>query len=314
MATQVKAKYRGTQLAFYSIGETGWNNCKRRIAAFALKKAKYTIAFVDGKLAAIAAAKALPDEEQRNQFSEEDRVQLIPLRDDCAQNFLDVKGYIRDAFLPAEWKGKYEAAGGTKYEKAVADNWEFVDGMNEEMEAFISANSAVLTTPGGMPAGFAADVASDSDDYADKYLELKTSRQTGSSTAAKLTANNDCHDDLMEMFKDAVEMVYHKDAEAQKEFTYQVIKNIVSPPGAAGLDVKVLLPDNSLSAEGKVTIVNEGGVPKIVLLSAGNPAPFNSIDSDKWDVKVEVPGFPTVNVTKEVNVGVRARVTVKVGV
>jgi len=313
MALLIKPLYGGTQLEFYSIAETGWTNCKNRIAPFAAKKPKYTLLFVQGKLAALASAKLLPDEEQRNQLSETDRVQLKPLGDTCLQNQLDLRGYIRDAYPEAEWKSRYEAAGSTKYEKAAKENWEFVEGMNEEMETFIAANVAALTAPGGMPLTFKQKVEDDADDFTDEYLELKTSRQTGTATAAKISANNACYKDLMEMFKDGVEMVYHNNAEAQKEFTYSVIKDIVSPPGAASLSVTVQLPDDSLAGEGAVSIKKEGSPVIRLLLSAANPLLFASIDVARYDVTIEVPGFPALTISKEVNKGVNARLKVKVG-
>ncbi|MEO5674911.1 MAG: TdeIII family type II restriction endonuclease [Chitinophagales bacterium] len=54
-----------------------------------------------------------------------------------------MKGYIEDAFPKTQWKAQYEAAGQKNYDRATRENWEFTNGLNSDMNAFIAANNAL---------------------------------------------------------------------------------------------------------------------------------------------------------------------------
>src|SRR5436305_4958385 len=100
------AKYNCTQQELYSIGNTAWDNCSAFLASFTAYKAKYTVAFITAKKAAIITALALPDDQVRGSAAEVARVQLIPLNDACLLDFEKLKGYIEDGFPKAEWKAR----------------------------------------------------------------------------------------------------------------------------------------------------------------------------------------------------------------
>src|ERR1043165_83580 len=229
MPTAPRPKYNCTQQQLYSICNLAWDNCLAFIAAFVLYKAKYVALFITGKKTAITNASNLPDDVNRDTTAELLREQLQPLNDTCDLDFQKLKGYIEDGFPKAEWKTRFDAAGGTYYDKSSHENWENTVGMNNNMNAFIAlpANNALLLTPGGMPVGFAAQVTGDATAFLNKYNAMKAARETGVGTGSKITANNAIYDDMQLMFHDG-HRVFPTDAEKLKQFNFASLKKIVA--------------------------------------------------------------------------------------
>ena len=179
MANELQPTYRCTELELYAIAELAYNNLQTDLAAFAAKKAKYTLLYLTTLRASRTAAMALPDEEQRNETHQTLKSLLeTNLLPPILDNFNDLKGYIKDAWPTEDPEPRYEAAGGTKYAKAAAKNWENVVGLNTAMQQFIAANNAVLTTPGGMPAPFVTKVGTDETNFNAKYALFVAARET----------------------------------------------------------------------------------------------------------------------------------------
>lgn len=312
MPATPRPKYNCTQQQLYSICNLAWDNCLAFIASFVLYKAKYVALFITGKKTAITNASNLPDDVNRDTAAELLREQLQPLNDTCDLDFQKLKGYIEDGFPRSEWKTRFDAAGQTFYEKSSHENWENTVGMNNNMNAFIAApaNNALLLSPGGMPVGFAAQVTGDTAAFLTKYNAMKAARETGVGTGSKITANNAIYDDMQLMFHDG-HRVFPTDAEKLKQFNFASLKLIVAPPGSASLKVTVQRPDNSFVAGVPVTIQSESGTPITVNTDADGVAEFDSIDPDRYSVKLNVATFVAVDVDKDVDTGVNARLVVK---
>ncbi|MFI5220372.1 MAG: hypothetical protein ACHQNT_12885 [Bacteroidia bacterium] len=310
MAEEIKAIYKCTEVELYSISELAINNLETDLAAFAAKKAKYTALFVTGLRGLRTTAMGLPDEETRNATHQTLKGLLPGLAEPCKDNFNDLKGYIRDGWPNENPTPRYEAAGLIKYNNIGANNWENVVGMNESMTQFIADNTAILTAPGGMPGTFAAKVTTDATAFGDTYSDYKTSRETGTARAAKIKANNNLYDAVVEFQKDGVEMVFRKDEANQKRYIFSALKDIVSPPGSASLKVTIKNALDILIPDKTVTIKKIGSAPIMSRTNAEGVALFASVDAGAYEGEVDNNGVP-VRFTKDVNTGVDARVVVK---
>ncbi|MBI4931920.1 MAG: hypothetical protein HY841_14255 [Bacteroidetes bacterium] len=315
---EVKPTYMCTELELYAIAELGYNNLATDLAVFAAKKAKYTAAFLTALRATRSAAMALPDEEARNVEHQILRNVLIsdflpPVLD----NFNVLKGYIKDAWPNEKPEPRYEAAGGKKYAKAAGKNWENVAGLNTSMQQFIAAHSAKLTTPGGMTGAFVTKVNDDATNFNSKYELFVQARETGVARGEKITANNLLHKELMAVLEDGAERVWRNFPDKRKNYVFATLKNIVSPPGSASLKVIVIRGDDTVVPNVPVTIKQEGAT--LATRSAGitlstdkeGVALFESADPGRYAGVVVVDGVK-INFTKEIDTGVKARITVEV--
>jgi hypothetical protein len=316
MVQEVKSTYNSTELELYAIAELAYTNLQENLAAFAVKKPKYTPAYLDALRLTRTNAMTLPDEEARNMNYQVLRNNLsdtflTPILD----NFNDLKGYIKDAWPGEKPEPRFEAAGGTKYAKAAAKNWENVIGLNTSMQTFISANNAKLTAPGGMPATFVTKVNTDAVNFTNAYELFAAARETSVARAEKVIANNLLHSELMSVLEDGVMMVYRNDEAKRKNYVFDTLKSIVSPPGSASLRILVLRDDDTAVVGAPVKIkkvltgkLSEASPAITVMTDDKGVAFFENADPGKYEGEVTVDEVKKL-FTKEIDTGVKARLT-----
>ena len=311
MPNEEKPTYDCTQQEFYSKTELGWGNCKANIGDFTAKKPFYDALYCDGKLAAIAAARLLPEDELRQLPSINMRNDLVNLNTTCLDNNQDLKSYIDFAFPEAVRKSNYLAAGGSYYRKASRENWENTVGMNDAMMGFINLEGATLLLNNNMPATFKQKVIDDALAFKNKYDLFKPSSDTGSETNTKVHANNLLDIDYREMLKDG-KNVYRHNATMFSMFVDENLLAIVSPPGSASLSLKILKDDDSLPAEGAEIKLQKAIEPLITLTADANgEAAKENINPGVYKVIIIYPTYTQYAGTKEVDKGVNARQTIR---
>lgn len=313
MAEEVKAKYNCTQNELYAVLGLAVNNLAEDLDQFTAKSTNYDDAYVLDMRALIDAAVALPDEEQRNGVHENLKADLPALLEPIKQDFKDLQEYIRKGWPNTDPKARYEQAGLINYNKIGVANWEYVKGLNTNMSAFVAnaSNLALLTTPGGMIPTFVGGIATHYAAFKTKYDLFLSSKETATATAAKIKADNAAYTACMLFMTFGVDSVMRNNAEGQKRYTFSVLKNIVSPPGSAGLTVKVKKPDDTIVTNGTVTIKEEGQPAITVNINADGEGIFPNINPAEYTGYVTVAGVNT-NFTKTVNTGTDARITVVV--
>ena len=306
--------YPSTQQELYSIGNTMYNSLEKPeyLEKFEeTKPGKYTSDFITALRARRTTAFNLPDDDQRTSVHETFRIELTRLQEICCNNFQILKGYIHDGFTKDLWKTKYDEAGMVVYFPASRYNWESVVALNKKMKDFIDLHPTQLAT-GFMPVTFKAKVAADSDNFDVKYEAFKSSRETAAGSGAKVSANNLVYDDLLNLQNDA-HIVFSNNPEALKEFMFSEVKLIVSPPGSASLGVDLIEVGTNLPvANATITIQSATGIAISKTTDDTGKADFTSIDPDNYKVKIQLVGKPEINLVKEVNTGVSARLKVMV--
>jgi hypothetical protein len=314
MAPVVRAKYQCTQDELYAIANLAINNLNSDLTAFAAKKAKYDAAYVTGRRALRTTAMNLPDEESRNGVHQVLKNLLPGLVNPIKDNFMDLKGYIRDAWPGENPVPRYEAAGLIKYNNIREENWEEVVALNQKMIAFVTDFAGPLATPGGMVVGFPTKLTGDRDAFDAVYDPFMSSKETGTATAAKVTANNTLYTGIMEFMKDGVEMIFRNDEDNKKRYVFAKLKDLVSPPGSASLNITLKAqgtnaPMNNIT----VTIQKDGGLLLTATSNAEGELSFLSIDPAPYVVKVMGP-LGVLILEKDVNTGVGARLEITVPV
>jgi hypothetical protein len=318
---ELKADYNFTEQELYSITRTMCASAKEDIAALNDFSDRYDIAYVDAILADVDAAEALPDEDERSSPHEQEYVELGQLNDVCLSDFRKLERYIEKAFDKSLWKIKSDAAGGTKYRKAFQKNWEFTEAMNKNMHDFVTdvATNAALVANNNMPATFVAKVTTDKANFHTKYDSFKTKRQTSDETQAKLTANNGVFAKLQELSKDGQVALESNEGKVNR-YIITKVKDLVSPPGSASLEVEVQssmfepMPDAvvKIQAEGKAAISAKATVPADGSRAVAN---FPNVDPARYTYSVyanETATTPLITGSKDVNKGRNARLKVVV--
>jgi len=230
-----QAEYGCEQLELYAVGGIGWGSCKTYVADFAAFKPKYTIAFIDGKLAAIAAARALPDEMVRNAMV---HTKLMALRDAasaCLRGWQGLKRYINSAYPePEANETQLQEAGQALYRDAGKEDWEKVSGLMEAGKNYIDAHLAVLTANDNMPAAFETEFDDLITDFDAAYDDFKqTEEEMEVKSQEKIVASNAVNRDLAEMFADG-QHIFRYDAAKREQFVFEKVLELVSGGGNGG--------------------------------------------------------------------------------
>lgn len=249
--------YHCTQSELYICCRLGFTSCSENLAAFTAFKSKYTPAYITTNLAAVDAAENMPGNQARSAQSETYRLELVELANTCRSNFQNLKRYIDEAFAPAMQKPQYEAAGQQYYEKASQNNWAALTSLNTYADNYIAANTATLSSAGYMPPTFATKYTTDRDAFAAKHLQfMNQEEQDEEGTQAKIIANNDIYNSLINMCLDGQE-IFKNDTAKYKQFVFAEILIKASSAGVAGLRGKVTSTVDGSAIEGALVTVLE---------------------------------------------------------
>jgi hypothetical protein len=302
MAEEIKPDYHCSQKDLYSILETAWENYDGHQPEFALHKALYTVLYSTNAKAAVAAAKALPDNQARGEAAETLRVSLVTQGETCRHNFRKLKSYIITAFPNEEvQKAKFEAAGQLYYSDAGNEDWESIESLNQSGSNFIAAESVALLAGNNMPAGFQAAYDADKDDFHTNYNDFKVAEQTSEQTADKIKANNAIFKTGMDMMKDG-QIIFTNDADILVKFTFQSLWDLINPP-VAGIKGNVKRASDNLPSGGATVTAQKEGEP-VETTETDDEGDYSlRLAAGTYHVTVSATGFVTQSIDVVVETG-----------
>lgn len=266
--------------SLYAGLETVWNSQAEQEAAFAAENTIYTPGLAATKIAAIHAARALPDGQARYAEAEDLRVTLAEKHEGVMGKWNSLDRYISKAFTGAHYKPRVEEAGKGYYTKAAAQNWEYVQLLMEAGKTFITNHNAALLADGGMPAGFAADYDLKKLEFDTVYNNFMDKRQDAQEqTDAKIEANNAIYADGRAIMEDG-KHIFRGNASVRDRFIWERVLEMLSSPGAGGNEVR-----EGQFVPGKIDNVDLEGVDENV----------TNVKVEALDTSLQVYGSTTPN-------------------
>ena len=314
MGNLLKADYPCSQMDNYSVLETAWGNFGLHLARFTAYKPLYNLALKTSALAAIASAKALPDDDARSGSSVVLRIGLVAMGKVCLQNFQFLKGYIESAFVGRELQdAQFVIAGSKYYGGAGNEDWEMMVSMNSSAKNYlgVAGNVTALTAGNNMPAGFVATLKTASDNFDVQYASFKLAEETSVETANKIKANNVCYHAGMQMMSDG-QKIFMNEPEILTKFVYSNLLGLINP-AVAGIkgNVKEAVT-NAVIANAVISAQLDGSSAVDVAvdvdgnfgqqLKEGHYKITFSADgyvSQVFDMDLKLTGLKTVNVSLE---------------
>ncbi len=253
--------YKCTQQQLYAVANLGWQNYLDNLADFTNHKAKYAGEFGTNAIAAVLAAKSLPDAQARGSVPESIRVQLTEAAAACADNWQKLKSYIIDAYPLSQQKPMLAAAGSKFYKKASTTGWEQMHSMLTSASQFIDDNSEILLQEGtNMPAAFPAKFETDKAAFETKYTAFLSAQQgTIGGTSNKIIANNAIYDTLVKMFADG-QIIYRTNPVNKVLFVFESLLSFVTTGGETGLRIVAKEEVTELPVAGFAVTVQPGNV------------------------------------------------------
>lgn len=224
-------EYPCGQQDLYTIVVTGWVSYAEQLPRFENLSTNYTAATGTDQLAAVEVARAMPDEDSREEVHKTLRIHLKELATKCLIKWSDMGTYIRDGFPEEEYENKRVAAGYNYYAAAEHQDWDAVKGLMQNGLLFLNGNATELSTPGGMPATFIADF-----DLVKKAFELKhqaflqAEEEAKVLTDQKILANNELFRAMSKMFEDG-KKIFRENAALREQFTFDRVWELVKGTG-----------------------------------------------------------------------------------
>jgi hypothetical protein len=301
----VKSNHNCTRLQLYSIFEMVINSGLENLAALFDYKAMYVTGLFTTFSGNRSAAMLLPGEEEIAFAHIEARLDLIDYKVICCKNYVFLKGYIKKAYPANRRAPMYVLAGSRLYPKAMNKNWDSVVGLNTLMKAFVadSGRLAALLAGDNMNTTFPAKITSDSGNFDVQHSILNSARQTYVPTSAKITADNLCYDNIVELCADA-QIALDGFPELQKLFVFTTLLDMIAPPGSASFKLTAEMAVTFLKKEGlSVTIQQEGHPAITVITDIDGVAHFPGINPAKYAVTIVGEDVVTLEFIKDVDKG-----------
>lgn len=305
----VEENYRCKQSELYAVARMGWENYVDDLPAFSGFKGKYDANTAIAAIAALTAARALPDEQSRNAEQERSRIQLEALAKRCLNNWQGLKLYIRDTYPESERKPLLEAAGADFYDAAANQDWAAMISLLGASLLFINSNQTALENGGqNMPAGFVATYTNDKDKWEAKYatfLDLK--EVSKEETAAKILANNAVYQSLIEMLDDG-KYLFANDPVRYERYVFDKLLGYVTTAGPTGMRVAVQAAVTELPVANVSIEVQPGNY--IATTDASGIVVLN-MPEDVYRVLIEADGYKPVTVNAfDIKTGVVSRLDI----
>jgi hypothetical protein len=281
--------YPTSQAALYIILRLMWQSCLTNILTFAGFKAKYKATFIAARLAEIDAAEALPSEEQRSFVHKQKRDDLSAAGKEGRRNWQSLKLYINSGFENPE--NYYESAGMKSYEEASNENWPALNELLRMGSEFIAANLAALKANENMPDTFQAAFDSKKDEVktlADGFYAAEENARIA--TDLKTVNNNQCYTNAIAMGADGQHLFQDND-EMRKLFSFDAVKELVSPSGASEVTVTVYVETNGVKVAKKGAEVSIVGTDKSGITDDDGKVTLTQLPDGAAKIKVTADGF-----------------------
>jgi hypothetical protein len=254
-SSRPRAEYPVAQKDLYTIIQLGWTSYTEHLPAFQALKTSYTAATATDQLAALEAARLLPDEDTRTDVHRTLRITLAARAEDCIRKWNILLSYIRDGFPSDQYESKKISAGHRYYRTATQLDWDSVSELMTQGYSFIISNNAPLTT-GGMPPTFPAEFEALREGFRQNHLQFTNALDNDSQAVdAKITANNELYRALTRMLEDG-RRIFTDNAAIREQFVLQNLIDIVDGPGQQPQPPQ---PEPTVARiTGQVTSMNDG--------------------------------------------------------
>lgn len=230
-AERVRKIYNCPVAELYAGLEIVWHSQREYEEAFMAENTLYTPGLAAVKLAAIAAARSMPDGQARGAEQEELRIQLNEQLYVVLERWIWLKAYVKAGFKGGHFKPRIEEAGTGHYYRALRKDWEEAVLLLQSGRNFIVKHRTLLLAEGGMPPAFEARYGEEADKFEAIYQAfMKAKQDTKELTDRKLAANNAIYEDGKRMMRDG-RNIFRKQAAVRERFVWRKVRQLIKGYG-----------------------------------------------------------------------------------
>ncbi len=313
--SEIKPVYNCTQDELYAAIILILKSYFEEQALFAGLKGKYTVDYGNELMVKVKAAQLMPSDSQRLGEQGLLREEMLKQLNLALDKVNRLRLYIRDAYTDkAVRELKLKIAGFDDYNEAANANWDKVRTLMVTAKEFITTNEADLMANNNMPATFKAGFDALEAEIQPQITEMLNYRENNKqATAEKLKMNNAIHAEVMALCEDGAFLLRDDDAK-KSQFIFSSVLEIITPPGASSLTVKVTRVSDGTAVLNANVKINREGTPEREAMNTEDGAYFGNLSAGTYSVQVDIEGQVSFVSFKDVETGVNARLDVKIGV
>lgn len=304
----VSSNYNCTQADLYKACRQIWLMCQEHLTEFAKYKGCYTTVFVDENLALINTVAAMENYENRQAPVKDRRKDLMAAAVDCSDLFKLLKGYCTTAFKDdtVVRDAMIGEAGQQYFDKISTGNWSQVSGLLSAMVPFVKKRKETLMEKAYMPEGFIARLEEQKVVFEAALSAWESQKENATpNTEAKIIANNDLKNRVMEVLADG-QMVFIKNKAMAQKFVWNSILTEVRGTKPAGLAGRVTDAATKKGLANVVVAIEALGLT--VTTDAEGRYEFASLAEGIYEVTFTIEGFKKQIVEKrEVKANIKRR-------
>ncbi len=285
---EMKSNYGTPQQILYSVCLAAWDLCNGYLPQFSALKSLYTEAYITSAVAAVQAAKQLPESRQTVAARKEARISLANAARQVLHNWQLLKVYITQAFDADMVKAKLEEAGSALYAKASSDNWSAIGNLIDMANAFITNNLEPLTANNNMPETF--PVVFSEDGIACINLSVtfaQVDMEKEMATAVKIEANNAIYETAMDMLKDG-QQIFKENAPVKRQFTFSYLTSLYQGEGSASLKGYIV---NALNQPVEGVIIQSQDLKYTATTNAKGYYRISRVAEGTYTFNITCPGY-----------------------
>lgn len=285
-----KKKFNCTQQELYTVCASGWESCRQNLEKFASFKPKYTVAYVDAKLAAVREASRLLNRYQHLAAQKLIRLNLKAQVDVCLSAWKKLKSVIEEVWPALEHEARLEEAGYHFYKDSYNQKWEACIGLMDAAETFVKAHQDQLLANDNLEPAYAENFSSLVKSFHEQFQKFRDSiKHTEEGADSKLEINNAIYTAFKTLSTDA-KMIFRNDPVKLKQFVFESMLNTLSGPGTAGIKGSVSngqMPIEDIDAVG-LSLAETG---ETIEVRDDGSYRFTRLASGSYTVKVSAPGY-----------------------
>jgi hypothetical protein len=286
------------------------DNVEKRLSQFSQQKALYKQTYLDGLRLELAACENMPDDAARSLWHRNARTNVVNTAAEVLRLVRGLKRHVYTAF-PENTSDYYRAMGLTEYYASAANqSWDSAKALAVASKNFIADHLDELTANENMKPEFQQEF-SDAALAFNQKLGIFYQKEELAKTAAasRMTACGNFYKKIISACLDG-QYIFESDETIRKEYSYEAVSEMISPPAAAGLIVETARDSDGKLVPMPGVEISIIGTDKSGITNATGHSEFYQLAETSLKIKAKADGFQDLIIDFDTEAGVTKRLKI----
>jgi hypothetical protein len=285
------------------------DNVSKRLPQFTEHKGYYTSTYIDGLRLELRATEGMPDDAARALWHKEARTNVEDSAAFSLKLFRGLKRFVYTAF-PVNTQDYYIAMGLGYYASAANQSWDSVKALCVAANGFIAENLDDLTANDNMNPDFQEQFLTASVDFNTKlgiFYQKQELSKTGASD--RNTACGAIYKKIISCCLDG-QYIFESDETIRKEYSFEAVSEMISPPTAAGIMVKAERDSDGVMVPMPGVEISIVGMDKSGITNMEGVTELTQLPEASLKIRARADGFEDLLLDFDTQAGVTGRLRI----